>query len=294
MHSAHRLFLALLVVPVTCLLAQSPEAALSVSSDTAPAVDNEGVQLGLQFGVLTGALGYQDGRSEQSVGALVRWAPTRWLALSTSPTAVHSTTPPVTGSQSISRSGLVDLPLSASLSHHFSGLLAPVVTGGLGISLPIGDTAIGFGSGRTGSSVEVGVGVSPTEATWLSLGAGRPLSGTAVQSTFSSGAGWGDVSAGLSVSRHASLEAGYDTDLGPIDDPTVGRFTSVSAGVEYTIHGSTMLNVSSAHGLSGIAPKWSIALGIGTAFPTLGHAEAAPLRKAFGGGNGVGLRHRPR
>lgn len=288
----HRILLALLVISSTPLLAQTPASA--AGSDTTLAVDNEGVRLGLQFGVLTGAFGYHDGRSEQSLGALVRWAPTRWFALSTSPAGVRSTTPPVTGTRPVSRSGLVDLPVSASLSHHFSGPLAPVVSGGLGISLPTGDTASGFGSGRTGSSAEVGMGITPSDAIWLSIGAGRSLAHNAAQSAFTSGAGWGDVSAGLSVSEHASLEAGCDTDLGPLDDPNVGRSTSVSAGIEYAVHGSTMLNLTSSHGLSGIAPKWSVAVGIGTAFPTLGHAEAAPLRKAFGSSNAVGLKHRPR
>lgn len=293
MRSPHRFLVALLVLSAAPLRAQSP-APSATTSDTADAVDNEGVRLGLQLGLTTGALGYGDGRSEQALGALVRWAPTRWFALSTSPTAVRSTTPPTSGTQSISRSGLVDLPVSASMSHHFGGRLAPVLTGGLGISLPTGDSTTGFGSGRTGSSVELGVGLTPSQGTWLSVGAGRSLSGVTGQSAFSSGTGWGDISGGLSVSERVSLEAGYDSDLGPLDDPTVGRSTSVSGGVEYAVHGSTMLNVSMAHGLSGVAPEWSIAFGVGTAFPTLGHAETAPLRRAFGNGSSAGLSHRPR
>ena len=294
MRSPHRFLVALLVVTAAPLFAQSHPAPARVDADTAPAVDDEGVRLGLQIGVLTGALGYHDGRSEQDIGALVRWAPTRWFSLSTSPSAVHAVTPPVNGTQSISRSGVVDLPVSASLSHHFGGFLAPVLTGGLGITLPTGDSASGFGSGHAGSSVEIGVGLTPSDNCWLSLGAGHSLSSAASQSAFSSGTGWGDLSAGLSVSQRVSLEAGYDSDLGPLDDPTVGRSTSVGAGFEYAVHGSTMLNVGTAHGLSGSAPKWSIALGIGTAFPTLGHAEAAPLRKAFGSGRSTGVSHRPR
>lgn len=294
MRSSNRFLVALLVVAAAPHFAQSQAAPASANADTSEAVDDEGVRLGLQLGVLAGALGYRDGRSEQDAGMLVRWAPTRWFALSASPTTVHSVAPPVNGTQSVSRSGLVDLPVSASLSHHFSGFLAPVLSGGLGISLPTGDTASGFGTGHTGSSIEVGVGLTPSEKTWLSLGAGRSLSSTATQSALSNGAGWGDVGAGLSVSERVALEAGYDSDLGPLDDPTTGRSTSVGAGVEYAVHGSTMLNVSTAHGLSGIAPKWSIALGIGTAFPTLGHAEAAPLRKAFGNSRSAGLSHRLR
>ena len=53
------------------------------------------------------------------------------------------------------------------------------------------------------------------------------------------------------------------------------------------------LNLSVSHGVSGIAPKWSFAMGVGTAFPYLSHvgggSTKATLQQTFGGGtHGLG------
>lgn len=280
------------------LLAAAPVAAQTPSSTTTPAadsaqVDDEGVRLGYQFGITSGALGYRDGRTEQALGAIVRWAPVHWFSLSATPTGVHSTTPPVSGSRQVSRSGLVDLPVAAAVSHRFDSRFAPQLTGGVGISLPTGDTASGFGSGKFSTELELGAGISPTDRTWLSVAAGRSMSGVAMQSAFTGASGWGDVSVGGSLTDRLSLDAGYDSDIGAVEDPTVGRSTSMNAALGYVVHGPTSVNVGASHGLSGAAPRWSLALGIGTAFPVLGHANAAPLAKAFGNSSRTGLSHRP-
>ncbi len=292
MLSFRQLVPALLVAASLPAAAQIPKPATVASADTAT-VDDEGVRLGFQFGVTSGALGYRDGRTEQALGAIVRWAPVHWFSLSATPTGVHSTTPPISGSQQVSRSGLVDLPVTATVSHHFDSPFSPQLTGGVGVSLPVGDTATGFGSGKFGTELEIGAGISPTDRTWLSVGAGRSMSGVAMQSAFTSASGWGDVSAGCSLSERLSLDAGYDSDLGAVEDPTVGRSTSMNAALGYVIHGSTSVNIGASHGLSGAAPRWSLAFGIGTAFPVLGHANAAPLAKAFGNSSRTGLSHRP-
>ena len=287
-----------LLVPALVLAATSPVAAQTSSPAAAQSadtvrLDDEGVRLGFQFGVTSGALGYRDGRTEQALGAIVRWAPIHWFSLSVTPTGVHSTTPPVSGSRPVSRSGLVDLPVTATVSHRFDSRFAPQLTGGVGISLPTGDTASGFGSGKFGTELEIGAGISPTDRTWLSVGAGRSMSSVAMQSAFTGASGWGDVSVGGSVSERVSVDAGYDSDLGPVEDPTVGRSTSMNAALGYVVHGATSVNVGASRGLSGIAPRWSLALGVGTAFPVLGHANAAPLAKAFGNSSRTGLSHRP-
>ncbi|HET9683557.1 MAG TPA: hypothetical protein VFP15_05600, partial [Gemmatimonadaceae bacterium] len=67
------------------LLAAAPVAAQTPSSTTTPSadsaqVDDEGVRLGYQFGITSGALGYRDGRTEQALGAIVRWAPVHWFS----------------------------------------------------------------------------------------------------------------------------------------------------------------------------------------------------------------------
>jgi len=55
----------------------------------------------------------------------------------------------------------------------------------------------------------------------------------------------------------------------------------------------TTLNVNARHGLSGPAPRWSLAIRLGTAFPYLNHVGArspiGELRGTFGGGtHGLG------
>jgi hypothetical protein len=288
------------------LLAAAPLAAQTSSRKPAPSApakvaaadtsitdggnDDEGVPLGLQYGVTTGALGYSDGRSEQALGAIVRWAPVRWFALSANPSGVHSAFTSTT--RSTSRSGLVDLPVQALLSHAFAGVqYAPVLSGGLGVTLPTGDSASGFGSGQFGSDLNLELGFAPAEGSWVSLGGGHSLSG--LQSGFSSGSSWGDISGGVSLTDRLSVNAGYGTDLGAVD-ATVGRSSSVNAGVAWSLMGPTTLNLSAGHGLGGIAPTWSFALGVGTAFPPLAHGGPSPMRKSFGGsGNGNGLGHHP-
>lgn len=292
MLSIRQLVPAFLLAAAAPLAAQTASPAKAPSADTAK-VDDEGVRLGFQFGVTSGALAYRDGRTEQALGAIVRWAPVHWFSLSATPTGVHSTTAPVPGSPQVSRSGLVDLPVTAAVSHRFDSRFSPQLTGGIGISLPTGDTATGFGSGQLGTELEVGAGISPTDRTWLSIGAGRSLSSGAMQSAFTGASGWGDVSAGGSLTERLSVDAGYDSDLGPVQDPTIGRSTSMNAALGYVVHGPTSVNVSASHGLGGAAPRWSLAFGIGTAFPVLGHANAAPLAKAFGNSNRTGLSHRP-
>src|SRR3979409_1929766 len=89
-HGANMLSLRRLVP--TLLLSAAPLGAqvaphpTVVGADTSEsAVDEGGVRLGLQSGVASGALRYGGGRSEQALGAVIRWAPTRWLSLSASP-----------------------------------------------------------------------------------------------------------------------------------------------------------------------------------------------------------------
>ena len=87
------------------------------------------------------------------------------------------------------RSGIVDLPLEATLQHGFKGPGSPSLAFALGVSLPLGDSATGFGSGRVGYSASGGLGFSPSSRVWVYLGAGRSLTDVPMQSAFSSGSG---------------------------------------------------------------------------------------------------------
>lgn len=251
--------------------------------------DDERVgQARVQFGVAGGALQYSGGRTEQALGGVLRWIAQPWLSLSVTPTSVRATEPAVTSSTvGITRSGLTDLPMEATVSHGFGGALSASLAASIGATLPVGDTASGLGSGNVGYSVSGGMGFSPAERLWVHLGAGRSLTRFSVQSAFSSGTGWGDVSAGYSVTDRLSLTGGYSSDLGGVDS-TLGRSSSIEGGTSIVVRGSTTLNLNASHGVSGVAPRWSIALGFGTAFPYLNHlgagSAAESLQDTFGGG----------
>ena len=245
------------------------------------------------FGVAGGALNYDAGRSEQALGAVMRWVPTPWLSLSATPTSVRANEVATSTLPSRTRSGLTDIPLDATLSHGFPGVSwSPSLAATLGVTLPAGDTASGLGSGEVGSSVSGGIGFAPAEGVWVHAGAGRSLTRFSVQSAFSSGSGWGDVSAGTSISKHVEASVGFSSDLGAVDS-TLGRSRSLEGGMSFGIGRAGTLNLSASHGIAGVAPQWSFALGVGTAFPYLSHVGGgstnATLQQTFGGGtHGLG------
>jgi hypothetical protein len=279
--------LAALLSAVAPLAAQQAPTPIPVTLDSADTgVDDEGVRLGLQFGVATGALHYKEGRSEQAVGALIRWAPTRWFSLSGTPSGAR-VEEPLSNTVQGPRSGLTDLPVEATVMHAFSAGYKPTVSGSFGVMLPLGDTAGGFGTGRVGSSLSIGLGLAPSDRIWTHLGAGRSLSGFTTQSAFTGSNGWGDASAGFAVTDRYSLSAGLSSDLGSYD-ATVGRSMSVNGGVDVAIVGAQTLHVNASHGLGGAAPTWSLGMAFGTAFPYLNHLGAGSSlgqgNQAFGGG----------
>jgi hypothetical protein len=285
----HR-YLTALVLMASPLFAQQPDSKAPSAADTSHTDEAEARPFPLEFGVAGGALSYEGGRTEQALGAVIRWVTTPWLSFSATPTMVHVREPSAaTVGAFQGTSGLVDLPLDATLSHTFKAPWSPGIAAALGVSLPLGDTASGFGAGKTGYSASVGLGFSPSERVWVHLGAGRSLGDVIMQSAFASTNGWGDASAGVSITDRFSLNGGYSTDIGAVDS-TVGHSRSINGGLSFVVHGPTTFNLSASHGVSGLAPRWSIALGLGTAFPYLNHLGAGDqLRDAFSGGtHGLG------
>jgi hypothetical protein len=240
-----------------------------------------------RFGVAASALQYDGGRSEQAFGGAIRWVPVRGFSLSANPTFVRQSVTATTAGVSTARTGLTDIPVTATVSHAFRGAYTPLVLGALGMTLPVGDTASGLGAGQASYSGSIGVGISPSEATWAQVGLGRALSGTSIRSAFGAGSSWLDLGGGLSLTDQLSVDAGYSTDVGAID-AAYGRSSSVTAGVELEPKHGMSINLAASHGISGVAPTWSFSLGVGTAFPSLGHAASAMstnvLSQNFGGG----------
>ena len=285
--SSIRLYLGALLIVASPLEAQSAKQERLPTDPTARQVEEGAKPLPFQVGVAAGALSYEGGRQEQALGAVARWLATPWLSLSATPTMVHVKEPStLTAGAFDGRSGIVDLPLEATIQHAFKASWSPAVALALGVSLPLGDSATGFGAGRAGYSASGGLGFSPSSRVWVYLGAGRSLTDVAMQSAFSSGSGWGDVSAGVSVTDRIGVSGGVSTDIGAVDS-TVGHSRALNGGVSYVVRGPTTVNVNASRGVSGLAPSWSLAIGFGTAFPYLSRLGAGPLGAlgdTFGGG----------
>ena len=285
--SSIRPCLGVLLMLASPLAAQSAKKEQPAPTAVREAEDDERA-FPFQFGVAGGALSYEGGRREQALGAVLRWVAKPWLSLSATPTAVHVKEPSALVAGDVQgQTGLVDLPLEATLEHAFKAPWSPGVAFALGVSLPLGDTVTGFGAGKVGYSASAGLGFSPGERVWVHLGAGRSLTDVAMQSAFSSGTGWGDASAGVSLTDRIGVSGGYSTDLGGVDS-TIGHSRSINGGLSYVVRGTATLNLNASHGVSGLAPRWSLAIGLGTAFPYLSHLGAGSplgaLGDTFGGG----------
>ena len=135
-------------------------------------------------GVSVGGLNYEGGRAERATSAVLRWRALPWLSLGVTPTFARATEPIGVLGRSTSRSGLTDLPVEISADHGFDAPLSPSLGIGLGITLPVGDSASGFGSGAVGSSVSVSGGLSLTDRLGVHIGAGRSLTDFSIQSSF--------------------------------------------------------------------------------------------------------------
>ena len=239
-------------------------------------------------GVSAGSQSYVGGRSERALAVMLQWRAMPWLSLSVAPSWVSASEPGITSR--LSAQGLTDIPISLEAGHSFSGPLSPSFGIGYTLTLPVGDTLNGFGSGNVGSSLNIGAGIMPTPNFGLNAGVGRSLSTFSIRSGIDGTASmWGDVSAWLQPAGNdrMSFSAGYSTDLGSVDT-TYGRSTSVNLGYNVRLFNQVALNLGASHGLSGASPEWGLAIGFGTAFPSLGSARARSavnqLSQVFGGG----------
>ena len=234
-------------------------------------------------GLTVGSLRYAGGRTEDAASAVIVVRPARGFSATIEPTFARASEPSGTGGgATISTTGLTDVPMALAWEHPFGGLLAGSIELSLGATLPLGDTATGFGTGTLGTSWGVGGDISPSEQLTLFASAGHAMTSVAAQSALDGGGGgWGDVGASYQLGGRVALLAGFSTDLGAVDT-SYGRGRSVSAGLSYTVAGPFAVNFETSHGISGATPQWSAVIGIGTAFGSLDGARA--LRTAFGGG----------
>lgn len=246
------------------------------------AADGDHHAVHVASGITAGSLRYAGGRTEDALSAVLQLRMPRGFSLSIEPTVARASEPAGTGNSSLTNTGLTDIPVGLSWERGFGGMLTPTLELALGATIPVGDTATGFGTGTLGSSIGIGGGITPTENLGLYASAGHTLSSFAAQSAFNGGgSGWGDIGASYQVGERVSVLGGFSTDLGAVDT-TLGRGRSLSAGMSYNVAGPWALNIQTSRGISGATPQWSAVIGIGTAFGSLDGARE--LRSAFGGG----------
>ena len=237
-------------------------------------------------GAMVGSVKLSDSRSEQTLTGVVRYQATPWLGLSAIPSAVHVSD--VINGRSVSSSGFGDVPLAADAYHAFATPGSPVVAAALTVVLPAGNAACGLGSGQTSVGLDVGAGVSPSRRLRVSADASRSVSGLSSQSALAAPHATSlRAEAGYDISPRWTADLSLGTDVGR-SDSTQALSRVLSAGASHVLAGSVALALDGSVGLSAASPKWTLAVGVGTAFagisPVSPSSSLRRLKSAFGGG----------
>ncbi len=223
-------------------------------------------------GVTAGTLRFDDARTDHVINATLQLQPVPWLTLSASPGVGRTT---YAGE---SRSGLADLPLSATATYDgFADPRLTVLWGSLFTALPTSDYGSPLSVGGAGVGVGLGVGMQPREGTFTYVSGSRPVtSGTGNGWLEVEGAKWvGPVTATLTMS----------SEVGALDSAATPS-RSVAGGIIARVSGPVLLNVDASRGLTAGAPRWSLSIGVGTAIGGLSRMRVDPtvgrLSKVFG------------
>jgi hypothetical protein len=264
----------MLIVRKSCLATAAAAALLAVSTSGATAQSSIA-----SYGVTAAAFGWQDGHQEQALGAIIQLTPTRWLALGASPTLLRVTG--VGGSES--RFGITDLPVYAGVVHSFAAPWRPTL-GFAGVaSLPTGDADKGLGRGKSLVSAQGALALSPLSMITLRAGGSRLLRvGDSAPSGIPTTSLFGDVV--LLASAHTNLSVGYGMELRGDAPSTYDPARAINAAMVHSLFGPVVLGLSAGRTLQGAGPRWSFAVGIGTAFAGLSPVGAtSPSARGAGG-----------
>lgn len=236
-------------------------------------------------GISAGAASFRNGSSSQAASLTLQYSPLKWLTISASPAFARSTD----STGKFTATGATDLPVEAGAWHTFKGDWSPTLGLSIGVTIPVGDTATGFGNGSATFGGSIGVSASPIESLHLALGAGRGLTG-ASGSAFAAGSS-------TSISGEASVDLDERTTVGLSYEEEVGRSSAeplahvIGGGVSYAIASPLAITLDASHGFGAESAKWIVSIGVGTAYNGISPVSATTplkrLRKLFGG-NGVG------
>ena len=237
-------------------------------------------------GVSTGTMEFSDQRVQQGVTGVIRYHAFSGIAVATSPTFARVAFPSSLGGGSVS--GLTDLPVEMTADHSFDVPGSPTAGLSLGVSLPVGNKADGFGSGAVGANVGAGIGVSPIDALSFHVGAGKPLNDYSLYSALgTSSSAWGDIETSYQLLEHLEMTLGIDGDIASAD--SLGPSRAVAASLALNVAGPYTVTLSGGHGISGVAARWTFALGFGTDFAGLESlGSSSPIQRfmrSLGGGS---------
>jgi hypothetical protein len=243
----------------------------------------------ITVGVTTGTMEFRDQRVQQGVSGVLRYHVFSGVSIAASPTFARVAFPSTLGGGAVS--GLTDLPVELAADHSFDIPGSPTAGMSLGISLPIGDKAIGFGSGAVGANVGAGVGVSPIDPLSFHFGAGKALNDYSLYSALgTSSSVWGDLEASYQLFERFTATVGIDGDIASSD--SLGPSRMIAMSLAMNVAGPYAITLSGGHGVSGIAARWTLALGFDTDFTGLqALASSSPIQRfmrSLGGGSNRG------
>jgi len=237
-------------------------------------------------GATAGTVKLTSQRSEQALTGVVQLQAAPWLSVSATPSFVHVSD--IVSGQSVSSSGMGDLPLSADASHSFATAGSPVLASALTVVFPTGNAACGLGSGETSFGLDLGAGVSPSPRLHLSADASRSISGLSAQSSLSAPHATslrGEASYDVAPSWTTSVSLGADVGQ---SDSTQALSRTLGAGITHALAGTLTLTVDAGVGLSAASPKWALSIGIGRVFagtsPVSLASPSRRLKSTFVGG----------
>lgn len=251
---------------------------IPIRRDTVVAADTEDVgELDerpprVAYGIAGRSSSFRDGHLEYGAGVLLTYAPFRGVSLGLNPsyTMATDTSRARTSGQFL----LSSLPLSLSLEHGFDGVLSPDVGMSLGFTVPLSaprDTTVARAASY---DANIGLGVSPMRGVRIGAELSRDL-GSGTQAAFSRAAtNSAGIDLGVDAGSRLSLVGSFSGDLGTsAAGDTLSR--TIGANISYRILGPLTLTVDGSHGIVGYTPRWSMSVGLGTAFAGIGSVGPA-------------------
>jgi hypothetical protein len=226
-------------------------------------------------------LNLSDTSSLAALSGVLEYQALGWLRVGAAPTLLHAS------SGATTTSGFGDLPLALEASQEWKAPGRPELGASIILTLPTGNAACGLGSGQTGVGMSLGAGIAPSEAVHLSADASRSFSGAITLSSLDRPQStWLDLGGDLDVAPRWTVSLTVGGDVGGADTGTADR--EVGGGVSYAVSGSLNVTVDVTHRVSGLAPRWGMAVSLGTASTGISPLNSvSPLgrqRQVFVGG----------